>query len=273
MLRRKTDEGWLLITHPDHARLAGDFARHWKNADFLPPEPFASLLDAVYRHDDAWRERDHQPHLTPEGEPAGFSEALVNRYSAFEAIDLEDYLAVRGQATERAAARDPFAAIVISMHTVNLLTEQADLTTLSEAQQPVHAAFVEGQQRRQAELTATLAADPAFAPFTTPEHLRRNFEFLQACDSLSLLACTDFSGPGQTLRHAHPDRQGQRRTITFERVAPLAFRLDPWPLDEPEIRFDVPAKALTGATFANLEAFRTAYAAAPVQTFTVTLHR
>ena len=33
MLRMETETGWWLITHPDHARLAGDFAAAWGNAE------------------------------------------------------------------------------------------------------------------------------------------------------------------------------------------------------------------------------------------------
>ena len=54
MIRLKDNADWLLLTHKDHATLAGEFARHWKNQDFAPPEPFAHILDAVSRHDDSW---------------------------------------------------------------------------------------------------------------------------------------------------------------------------------------------------------------------------
>ncbi len=39
MLRMESETGWWLITHPDHARLAGDFAAAWGNAGFRKPEP------------------------------------------------------------------------------------------------------------------------------------------------------------------------------------------------------------------------------------------
>ena len=34
MLRMESETGWWLITHPDHARLAGEFAAAWGNAHF-----------------------------------------------------------------------------------------------------------------------------------------------------------------------------------------------------------------------------------------------
>jgi hypothetical protein len=132
VIRVKEPGGWMLVGHRDHARFAGELARQWGNAEFAPPEPFADILVAVARHDDAWAERDAAPCLTREGRPSAFSHELVGTYSAFEEIDLADYLAVRGQATEAVAADNPYAAIIVSMHTVNLLTEQADLRGLSD---------------------------------------------------------------------------------------------------------------------------------------------
>ena len=39
MLRLETETGWWLVTHPDHARLAGAFAQRWGNNLFASPEP------------------------------------------------------------------------------------------------------------------------------------------------------------------------------------------------------------------------------------------
>jgi hypothetical protein len=152
MIRIETDSGWILVEHPEHARLAGRFAARWGNTDFPPPEPRADVLTAVSRHDDAWAARDALPFLTREGRPSAFSRELVGRYSAFEEIDFADYLAVRGNAAEVVAADNPYAAIVISMHTVSLLTTQADLSGLQASDLELHRAFIENQRKRQGEL-------------------------------------------------------------------------------------------------------------------------
>lgn len=73
IIRIQESAGWLLTGHRDHARLAGDFARHWGNADFGPPGPRDAIPTAVYRHDDAWVERDSAPSLTRAGLPAAFT--------------------------------------------------------------------------------------------------------------------------------------------------------------------------------------------------------
>lgn len=264
MIRVPTSEGYLLVPHQEHARVAGRFAERWGNALFPPPGPpeiLPEIFFAVAHHDDAWAARDASPFLTREGRPAAFTRELVGTYSAFEEIDLADYLAVRGAATEAVAADHPYAAILISMHTVNLLTEQADLSTIRPADRPLHAAFIEGQLRRQKELAANLP--PAFAPHAGEAQLRRAFEFLQFCDNLSLLTCVRYD-QARPVRHTHLDATGTRRTLTCTPLASDTWRLEPWPFDTFALSLSVPARPVPAAACADLTAFRAAHAAAPI---------
>ena len=87
------------------------------------PEPRANVLNGIARHDDGWAARDAAPQITRQGKPSAFSVELVGKYSAFEEIDLADYLAVRDRAVRLIAAEDAYAAVLISMHTYSLLTD------------------------------------------------------------------------------------------------------------------------------------------------------
>jgi hypothetical protein len=98
MLRLETESGWWLVTHPDHARLAGAFAERWGNERFRPPEPRRYVLHGIACPDDGWALRDSAPQITRQGKPSAFSVELVCKYSAFEENDLADYLAVRDRA-------------------------------------------------------------------------------------------------------------------------------------------------------------------------------
>src|SRR5579863_10740781 len=131
MLRLETQTGWWLVTHPDHARLAGAFAERWGNDLFPPPEPREHVLRGIARHDDGWIARDAAPQITRQGKPSAYSVELVGKYSAFEEIDLEDYLAVRDRAVRIIAENDAYAGLLISMHTYSLLTAHADRTTIT----------------------------------------------------------------------------------------------------------------------------------------------
>jgi hypothetical protein len=264
MIRIEDSAGWILVAHRDHARLAAAVAAHWGNAEFAAPEPRAEILTAVARHDDAWQARDAEPFITREGRPSAFSRELVGTYSAFEEIDLEDYLAVRGRATELIAGEHPYAAVLISMHTVNLLTERADLSGLTPAQRTLHAGFIAGQEARQAELCRQIGVPVA--------DLRRGFEFLQACDSLSLLACVRYP-QAHPLRHAHPRRNGGVETLLCTPLGSDTYRIAPYPFDADELRVAVPVRRVAGRTFADQAAFRAAYASAPSEPMEITLVR
>jgi hypothetical protein len=272
MIRIETDQGWILVEQPEHARLAGRFAAHWGNAEFAPPEPRADILVAVARHDDAWASRDGVPFLTRQGRPSAFSRELVGTYSAFEEIDLADYLAVRGRAAETVAADNPYAAVIISMHTVDLLTAQVDLSGLGEVDRERHRAFIEDQLRRQRERAHSLSSLPGLAEAVKPAILRRAFEFLQACDSLSLSVCVRYAGP-IPLRHRHPRRDGSMAELVCTPLAGDAYRVAPFPFDDDEHVFEMPCRAVQRKAFPSLEAFRESYSKAPVDKLKVRIIR
>jgi hypothetical protein len=262
MIRAETDTGWILIRHPDHAFLAGQFAEAWGNETFPRPEPFDRMAFAVAHHDDGWMARDAAPVLTPDGKPEGFTKALVGAYSAFEEIDLPAYLAVRGEATRAAAALDPLAGVLISMHTVNLLSEQADLATIAPAHRPAHAAFLAEQRAWQAET----AAREGFSA----ETLKRGFEFLQCCDNLSLIACAALDRAA-TLRHAQVDTSGVGRELACEPAGEGTWTVTPWPFARERLEFDLPYRVIERKTFADVADYRAAFAAAPVRSTRVVI--
>ena len=261
MIRIAQSEGWILVDHRDHARLAGEIARHWGNEAFSHPEPFAHIVTAVSRHDDAWAERDALPCVVVGGKPGGFSRELVGTYSAFEHIDLADYLRVRGRATETVARDDPFAAILVSIHTVNLLTEQTDLDGLGAKERELHGDFIRAQLRRQEELATTFREDAQWNGAVDPPRLRRAFEFLQACDSLSLIVCVRY--PERiALRHRHPRTDGELVEIHCEPVDEETFQVAPWPFDAVELNFRVPCRHIAQTTFGGDAELRAAHASA-----------
>ena len=270
MLRFATHEGWWLVTHPDHAHLAGAFAAAWGNQRFVAPEPRTHVLHAIRAHDDGWAARDATTPITRDGKPSAFSAELVGKYSAFEEIDLEAYLDVRRSAVHLIASRDPYAAILISMHTYNLLTERADRSTIRPDQLPLLDTFLDEQSALQQSFRdALLTGDTVPAESLTHETINENFRLLQACDNLSLLSCVDFAGPASLL---HPLRTiDGTSTVQVERAGARSFRLTPYPFPEPTMTFALPARFIPGTTYANAAALRALYEAAHTQQLTVTL--
>ncbi|MBB6142077.1 hypothetical protein HNQ77_000015 [Silvibacterium bohemicum] len=271
MLRLETENGWWLVTHVDHARLAGAFAAKWGNDLFRAPEPRAHVLEGIARHDDGWRGRDANPKITRAGKPSAFSVELVGKYSAFEEIDLPDYLAVREAAVRLIAEEDAYAATLVSMHTYNLLTERADRSTIASAELPLLDSFLTRQKELQQMLRRRIAEDKSLSSEEKSEaRIIDHFRLLQAVDNLSLLTCVDYREPA-TLLHPLPLCTGGHAEIKVQPQGERSFRLMPYPFEASPVRLTFPARHIEGEVFASAEELQERYLAAPLQMLTVSL--
>ena len=271
MLRVETEDGWWLITHPAHAQLAADFAAHWGNDLFVAPQPRSNVLHGVRVHDDGWAARDAKPAITRQGKPSAFSHELVGRYSAFEEIDLAEYLAVRERALDKVEAECAYAALLVSMHTQNLLTERADRSTIVPDQLPLLDAFLARQLARQDALRSRLRVDGKFSEGEAAEEaVLHNFRLLQAMDNLSLYSCVSYSKPG-TLLHALATSDGGSAMVKVLPLGPRHFRLEPYPMDEPLLHFSVAARHVAGKEFASSGELAAKFDAAQVEELKITL--
>jgi hypothetical protein len=259
------------VTHTYHLRLAGSFAEHGGNYLFSRPEPREHVLRGIARHDDGWAARDAAPQITRQGKPSAFSTEFVGKYSGFEEIDLVDFLAVRDRAVREIAAEDPYAALLISMHTYSLLKDHADWSTIVPAQLPLLDRFLEGQKALQDSWRKQVASNPNLKPaYKTELTILDHFRLLQANDYLSLLTCVDYQKPVNLL-HALPRRDGKRIPIQVRSIASRHFVLDPYPFAEPSIRFEFPARHAKGNIFLSAKELQDAFAAAPVEKLLVTV--
>ncbi|HEX3891410.1 MAG TPA: DUF3891 family protein [Terracidiphilus sp.] len=269
----ESETGWWLIRHPDHAELAGAFAAAWGNALFRKPEPRQRVLHGIARHDDGWAVRDAHPSITRQGKPSAFSTELVGKYSAFEEIDLQDYLAVRDRAVRMIAEKDPYAGLLIALHTYNLLTAHADRSTITPEGLLLLDAFLERQRGYQDELRAAIEADATLTPRAQAEQtVTEHFRLLQACDNLSLLTCVAYTSPAHLL-HPLSLNDGSTSEVQVFPLGPRHFRLEPWPFAEAELTFEFPARHVAGKTFGSSEQLTAAYLAAEEQRLSVTLSR
>jgi len=271
MLRMESESGWWLITHQDHARLAGAFAAKWGNDVFRRPEPRRHVLHGIASHDDGWVARDAHPSITRQGKPSAFSIELVGKYSAFEEIDLADYLSVRDRAVRAIAECDPYAAILISKHTYNLLTERADRSTIAAEGLVLLDDFLRRQQMYQIELMRAIEADNHLqSDEKHPDTIHEHFQLLQACDNLSLLSCVAFDRPAHLLhRLQHGD--GGRSEVNVLPLGPRYFRLAPWPFSEQELAFQFPARHVEGYRFESSADLEKAFYASAEEQLTVVL--
>ncbi len=271
MLRMESESGWWLITHPDHARLAGAFAAAWGNDAFRRPEPRDRVLYGIATHDDGWAARDAHPSITRQGKPSAFSSELVGKYSAFEEIDIADYLAVRNRAVRIIAEKDPYAGLLISMHTYSLLSEHVDRSTIAPHGLALLDDFLANQRAYQTGLLDAIAADCSLASDQKAmQTIQEHFKLLQACDNLSLLTCVACDRPANLL-HRLPLKDGGSAEV---RVLPLGqrhFRLTPWPFSASELEFQFPARHVAGLVFESSAQLDEAFHESPERQLTVTL--
>lgn len=273
MLRMESETGWWLVRHPDHAHLAGAFAAEWGNEQFRRPEPRDRVLYGISAHDDGWAPRDAHPTITRQGKPSAFSSELVGKYAAFEEIDLEEYLAVRDGALRIVADKDPYAGLLISMHTCNLLTEHTDRSTISADGLGLLDAFLNRQRSLQEALFSSISADVTLAPNeTSGQTILEHFRLLQACDNLSLLTCVAYLQPAHLL-HPLPLNDGSTAEVQVLPIGLRHFRLSPWPFASDQLTFRFAGRHVEGKTFESSEELQAAYFYAGDAVLSVTLRR
>ncbi|MGA8871806.1 MAG: DUF3891 family protein [Candidatus Acidiferrales bacterium] len=193
------------------------------------------------------------------------------KYSAFEEIDLADYLAVRDRAVRLIAAEDPYAAVLISMHTYSLLSEHADRSTIAPAELPLLDRFLEQQKEFQQALRNQIAEDESVAREQKSDTaILDHFRLLQANDNLSLLTCVDFARPANLL-HSLPLRDRGYARVEVRSAGSRHFVLDPYPFSEPSLTFQFPARHVKGKLFGSSAELREQFASVPVETLSVTV--
>src|SRR5438874_5670453 len=109
MIRRAQGSHFLLITQHDHALIAGELADQFGNDNFASPIPREQTLLGVSLHDCGWPLHDIEPTLNADGLPLDVFESP--RDLAFK---------VWTASVERAAQKDPYAGLLVSLHVLSL---------------------------------------------------------------------------------------------------------------------------------------------------------
>ncbi len=265
MIRRDApNEIWLIAQH-DHALLAGELLNNVGNALFSPPTPFQAVISATSHHDVGWQSRDAYPSLNFQNRPA----------HVFE-INIEIALAAWQDSVSAALLEDPYSALLVSLHAMNLAAG-------ATAKTPPDAFRLQQFFQRQAELQESLRKKLGMRtdlPLTgglrgsersdDEELLASNFHLLQLFDQLSLVLCFDrlvFKRIGDV----YPRPMEAPVTIRLDRTAPGVIRIDPWPFAVPRLNLQIPAKRLPDRRYPSESALADAYAKAKTELLHVQL--
>ena len=278
MIRHSRGEEFLLFAQHHHAALASKFASHIGGGRFADSRELRGVvLDAIALHDAGWPIHDEDaPTLNGKGEP-------------LDVLEVSMPLATRvwNESVRLAAARDPYAGLLVSLHVLNLSTlamthddrpherasdDPADLFELNKFQ---HRQIEQQEEfRRRLGMRTDLPLRLGLAEVGAngdEDRLRFDFGVLRLCDSLSLDACSSndlfFQIAGIPSRPGGP-----ALTFALGHPAPLMLTFSPWPFALDEVREPIAARRLPHRRFESDEDFRAAYAAAPVEQVVVRLN-
>lgn len=168
----------LIITQPDHARLASELLSLWIR-DGLPEHPRREgLLFAVREHDNGWREADAAPRC----------DAASQRPCDFNSFPSTDRAEIWKRGIERFSQQRPYVALLIAHHAEMLYRQTSEVPASWQEYLPL----LEALRQEWFEVAAV-----------DPRVVVHDYRFLQAADLLSLAICNRWQEPFDTgLAHA-----------------------------------------------------------------------
>lgn len=89
MILREANDGYLLISQVDHARLAGALAESWGNRRVAGLPLAEWLVPAIRDHDEGWRNWEASPTVTAEGRPRSFTEMPTAEATALWSVSID----------------------------------------------------------------------------------------------------------------------------------------------------------------------------------------
>jgi len=281
LVTRRAGRLWL-VRQPDHAALAGWFAEHWGNDQFVTPAARDALLRAATHHDDGWLELDSRPVYNPAAQrPAHFIE-----------LPLTESVGPYGRGVESVYDRDPHAGVLVSMHFSGFYTSRWGVSGGGPSENPIARQVVAEQEARwMPALREAWGYRGRRSEFDAATW--HAYEVLQAVDLLSLAfglidleqptgdsEALDMAGSLASVDQPHGPRLvggvpiesgGALAEIKIVVTEPLVVRLDPSPLSQPELRVAIPIRQLDDRPYETADDAAQAFHAAPVRELELTV--
>jgi hypothetical protein len=264
MIRRMIGNEYWLFTQPDHAKWAGEVARHLGNDRFSPPTR-ESVITGCAEHDAGWPIHDDVPRINKNHQPMDVFE--VPPFLAF---------AIWSESSRRAAAIDPYAGLLVSLHGFSI----SIFASTNVAKAHPHLAndtsyrfelnkFQHAQVELQESLRQQLGMKtdiPLQAGLSVDmddpreRELLFDFRILQATDRLNLSLLCEAS-PFKSMELL-PTPDADSVEFSVNRVNDFELRIAPWPFDEPEISIPIPCRRIPKIAYTDDAHLRREYAAA-----------
>ena len=274
MIVAEVEDQYRLVTQPDHSRQVGRLARHWGTDRFDAPEPRHSCLVAAEVHDNGWWEYDLQPHLV-DGAPAGVTDP-----------DSETWTGFYRRGPDRAAAMDPYAGLLVSMHGTGVKQQRYGWDESVPDASDEFAEFIAAQEQFQRERMAEMTDTERFGAYATDAErtgletiqsrdtgefddavprLWTNYRLLQTWDMLSLYCCRNGSLSPARITGVPGGPASETTTLSLEPVGERTVRIDPYPFDTAPLSVPVEGRLVQRPVSTERELAEAYYRADPVQ--------
>lgn len=258
MLYRTIDDRRIGITQPTHAWVSGQLAQVWGNERFGSIAPYEAVCLGAEQHDIGWIPWESAPTLNPKtGYPHSFTEIAPAVHTQ-----------LWGGAKQLALPMGRYVALLVSLHGTRLYERFTHWQNSPNSVRIVEA-FLQQEKAFQQQLIQGLERDPAYAPYVTPEMIRRNQHLVATLDALSLAICMGLTEPRPI--ESVPTATDET-TLTMRPIAdqPSRFSLDPWCFQTDEVTVVFEGRWLTEPA-TNEQTMRDRLSQAPWVTLTATL--
>lgn len=237
MIVRADTRHLILVTQPDHARLAADLMRAWQN-DGLPDRPTReAALFATAHHDDGWMVHDDAPGVDP----------LTARPFDFVGAPVAMRHDVWRRAVPLLAKRSTYAAALVAQHALTIYRRYASDVAW-------RAFFADMERARDEWYGAPPLADEACGSIDPAPPARlaflQDYAVVALGDLLSLTFCNGWTRP--------QDREGYEVVLEGDHL-----EVHPDPFGGHEVELAVRARRVPNRRYASDDDLRTAVAAAP----------
>ena len=248
MIRREQNDGWILITQDDHAKLSGQVIAHWGNNEFAKPEPFDEVLFALREHDAGWKEWDSLPKINPEaGYPANFME-MSSQYQC----------EIWSRCYKSHSTTHPYASSLIALH----FSKFNKSNLRKDPDNELAKSLQNDMMRFVAEKLDIDASNVSVEK--VPDEVRTNLKLLQIGDIISLTLCHGWRSIEIT--EVPFDYNGSEATLKMESGDGFNYTITPYPFNESSLKFNIKGKELDMKSFSDDEELRERLKAANYET-------
>jgi hypothetical protein len=260
IVREEPNGEQILVGQTDHSRLAGQFAAHWGNQLFSPPEPFEPVARAAAFHDFGYLRYETAPLYDPQTRRTPNFRDVVT-----DARRLEEYQ----WNGDWLLGLDPYASTLTNMHRTGLWRRRYGAIVHPpqgiRPQKPEVDVFIE---KNEAARTAAIAAAG-----WDERQLRVNYRLLQVWDLLSLyFSCAQpVEDSIEPVPASYRDADGEGIRLTLKPLDAATIAIDPYPFDVDNLRVQLCGRRTKAVQFENRDAFIKAYFQAPLELMEWTL--